>query len=117
MRARCAADLKAAADAGLRACDFGDIYTGVEVLVGRFVASRLDGAHGRAPLLLHTKLVPDLERLATFDGGAAREVVLRSCARLQTGYVDLLQLHWWDLAVPRYVDVAAALVPLRDEGA
>ena len=85
--------LSAQAEAGLTALDFGDIYSGVEVLVGRYVRGHVAAGRARSELQLHTKLVPDLDRLATFDAAAARAVVQRSCARLHTSYIDLLQFH------------------------
>ena len=82
LRARGAADLSRFASAGLAAVDFGDIYSGVEVLVGRHVRAATaaearactDGGGGRSALRLHTKLVPDLERLDVFSAEDAREV-------------------------------------------
>ena len=93
LRARCQADLTAHAAAGLVAFDFGDIYSGVELIVGRFVRDHI--AHGgrRSELALHTKLVPDLDRLATYSPADVGAVVRRSCARLQSSYVDLVQFH------------------------
>ncbi|CAE8636757.1 unnamed protein product [Polarella glacialis] len=116
MRARCVADLAAQAEAGLIASDFGDIYTGVEVIVGRFVERHVAAGKLRSDLLLHTKLVPDLDLLSTYDGAMTRRIVQRSCARLQTSYVDLVQFHWWDLSVRRYVQVALQLAELKQEG-
>ena len=61
MRARCVNDLRAHAAVGLVALDFGDIYSGVELIVGRFVAEHVAAGGRRADLRLHTKLVPDLD--------------------------------------------------------
>lgn len=116
MRLRCQADLAAHAERGLVAFDFGDIYTGVEIIVGRFVRDYVARGGSRSSLRLHTKLVPDLDALATYSEAQIRAIVTRSCARLQSSYVDLVQFHWWDLSVRRYVDVALQLTVLRSEG-
>ena len=81
LRERCQRDLAAHAAAGLRAFDFGDIYSGVEVTVGRFVRDAVAAGGGRSELLLHTKLVPDLDRLGDYGAEDVRAVVRRSCAR------------------------------------
>ena len=93
LRMRCQADLAAHAAAGLVAFDFGDIYTGVEVIVGRFVGDHVARGRRRASLLLHTKLVPDLDLLGTYGMAETRRVLERSCGRLQTSYLDLVQFH------------------------
>lgn len=93
LRRRCVGDLAAHAAAGLVAFDFGDIYTGVEVIIGRFVAEHVRRGGRRASLRLHTKLVPDLDALPTYSADEVRRVVERSCGRLQTSYVDLVQFH------------------------
>ena len=116
LRARCVRDLTAHAAKGLVAFDFGDIYSGVEVIVGRFVCEYVASGGNRSSLKLHTKLVPDLDKLEVYSADDVRAVVERSCSRLQTSYVDLVQFHWWSLSVPRYVEVALALTKLRDEG-
>lgn len=61
------------------------------MIVGRFVRDHVAAGGRRTDLRLHTKLVPDLERLATYSAADVRAVVLRSCARLCTSYVDLVR--------------------------
>ena len=116
LRARCVRDLTAHAAAGLTAFDFGDIYSGVEVIVGRFVRNHVAAGGCRSSLQLHTKLVPDLDRLGSYSAADVRAVVRRSASRLHSSYVDLVQFHWWDLSVQRYVEVAQALSQLKREG-
>jgi aryl-alcohol dehydrogenase-like predicted oxidoreductase len=113
---RCHEHLAAHVAAGLVAFDLGDTYTGVEVIVGRFVGEHVARGRRRASLLLHTKLVPDLDELGTFGMAETRRAVERSCGRLQTSYLDLVQFHWWDLSVRRYVEVAQHLATLRRQG-
>ena len=116
LRKRCHEHLAAHGAAGLFAFDLGDIYTGVEVIVGRFVGEHVARGRRRASLLLHTKLVPDLDQLGTYGMAETRRVVERSCGRLQTSYLDFVQFHWWDLSVRRYVEVAQHLATLRGQG-
>ena len=100
-------------EAGFTAFDCADIYTGVEELIGRF-RSEYPGLAGR--VRIHTKFVPDLDRLATTDGAAVEETIDRSLRRLRQERLDLVQFHWWDYAVPRYVEVALELERLRRKG-
>ena len=74
--------LEGAFDAGLTTFDCADIYTGVEALIGAFrnrLAARR-GAEAARALKVHTKLVPDLDRLPTLaessmpSGGSTRSV-------------------------------------------
>lgn len=116
LRLRCQRDLAAHVSKGLTSFDFGDIYTGVELVVGRFVRDHIAAGGRRKDLLLHTKLVPDLDRLATYSAADVRAVVERSCARLATSYVDLVQFHWWHLGIKKYVEVALHLTELKREG-
>jgi aryl-alcohol dehydrogenase-like predicted oxidoreductase len=104
--------LEAYADAGFTAFDGADIYTGVEELLGDFVA-----AHGLARRVrIHTKMVPDLADLPTFDAAAVGRAVDRSLARLRSEAIDLVQFHWWDLNVPGYLPALAALAEEQRAG-
>jgi aryl-alcohol dehydrogenase-like predicted oxidoreductase len=104
--------LDAYAGAGFRAFDAADIYTGVEALLGDFVA-----AHGLAgEVRVHTKLVPDLAALPTLTADDVARAVDRSLARLRVDALDLVQFHWWDLAVPGYLEALDALVEQRRQG-
>lgn len=106
-------DMAAFVDAGVTAFDCADIYTGVEELIGRF--RREYPAHAKR-IRVHTKFVPDLDRLATVDGAYVESIVDRSLARLGVERLDLVQFHWWDYAVPRYVEIALELERLRRAG-
>jgi len=100
-------------EAGFTAFDCADIYTGVEELIGRFRREYPDLARG---VRVHTKLVPDLDRLDCTDGPAVEAIVDRSLWRLGQERLDLVQFHWWDCTVPRYVEVALELERLRRKG-
>jgi aryl-alcohol dehydrogenase-like predicted oxidoreductase len=111
-------DLLAAFDAGITTFDCADIYTGVEAIHGR-LRERLLAERGRdalSRLRIHTKLVPDLARLATVDKAHVEAIVDESLRRLRTERLDLVQFHWWDYAVPRYCEVVTWLDALRRAG-
>jgi len=112
------ADLLAFFDAGITTFDCADIYTGVEAMIGEFRTALLNqrGAEALARLRVHTKFVPDLDRLATISGADVRRGIDRSLARLQTERLDLVQFHWWDYAQPRYLETAHHLRALQAEG-
>ena len=102
-------------DAGITTFDCADIYTGVEALIGEWLKRR--GARGAAvPVQVHTKYVPDLDRLPTHSRADVVRGVDRSLARLGVERLDLVQLHWWDYDVPGYVDAAAWLDEQRRAG-
>ena len=93
--------------------DCADIYTGVERLVGDWMAAR-PAIAGR--VVVHTKLVPDLETLPMLDRSLVRSIVLRSRERLRADRLDLVQFHWWDFSVSGWVRAAEWLAELREEG-
>ncbi len=98
-------------EAGVTTFDFGDIYTGVEELVGQFIRQ-----HGHEGVQLHTKYVPDLDALPHVDRAYTERMIDRSLRRLSIDTLDLVQFHWWDYSVPRYVEVTSHLVDLQKEG-
>ncbi|MGI9629019.1 MAG: aldo/keto reductase [Longimicrobiales bacterium] len=105
--------LTEAAERGELVLDMGDIYTGVEALVGGWLRTRPDGA---ARVRIHTKCVPDLDALASLDRDLVRRTVHRSLRRLGVDSLDLVQLHWWDFSVPGWTDAAEWLCELEEEG-
>lgn len=111
-------DMIAFAEAGITTFDCADIYTGVEELIGAFRMeyARRFGSDALARIKVHTKLVPDLARLATVDKDYIRSIVDTSLKRLRMERLDLVQFHWWDYAVPRYLDVIGWMNELRLEG-
>lgn len=106
-------DMAAFVDAGITAFDCADIYTGVEELIGRF--RRQYPAHAKR-LRVHTKFVPDLDSLTTVDRAYTRGIIERSLQRLGLERLDLVQFHWWDYRIPRYVEIALELERLRRDG-
>jgi aryl-alcohol dehydrogenase-like predicted oxidoreductase len=109
------ADMDRFVDAGITTFDCADIYTGVEALIGEWLKRR--GTQGDAvPVQVHTKYVPDLDRLPTHSRADVVRGVDRSLARLGVERVDLVQLHWWDYDIPGYVDAAGWLDEQRRAG-
>jgi aryl-alcohol dehydrogenase-like predicted oxidoreductase len=109
------ADMDRFVDAGITTFDCADIYTGVEALIGEWLKRR--AARGDAvPVQVHTKYVPDLDRLPTHSRADVVRGIDRSRARLGVDTLDLVQLHWWDYEVPGYVEATAWLDELRRAG-
>ncbi len=106
-------DMAAFAEAGITTFDCADIYTGVEALIGRF---RIRYPRLAREVQIHTKFIPDLTALARVDAAFVERSIDRSLARLGVERIDLVQFHWWDYAVPGYVEAAMQLARLRDRG-
>lgn len=102
-----------AINAGFRIFDCADIYSGVEDALGR---ARLINDGGDVPVRIHTKFVPDLGCLETITFAEVEQTVDRSLRRLRTDCLDLVQFHWWDYRVPRYLEVLDFLFKLKDAG-
>ena len=111
-------DMDRFVEAGVTTFDCADIYTGVETLIGRCLMRRKGraGTAAAAGVQVHTKYVPDLDRLPTHSRADVVRGVDRSLARLGVESLDLVQLHWWDYGVPGYVEAAAWLGELRRAG-
>ena len=117
-REQAVADLVAAFDAGITTYDCADIYTGVEDLIGaaRLKLAAERGLDAAARMKVHTKLVPDLAMLARISRRYIRDIVETSLKRLKTAQLDLVQFHWWDYAVPGYVEAIGWLEEMHREG-
>ncbi|MDI6025068.1 aldo/keto reductase [Corticibacterium sp. UT-5YL-CI-8] len=103
---------------GITTFDCADIYTGVEQLIGDFRRATIASGDLEllAPLKVHTKSVPDLRKLRTITKADLQETIDRSLVRLGLDRLNLVQFHWWDTAVPRYVEVAGWLADFQKEG-
>ena len=113
-RQRALAALDTAAEAARPlVLDCADIYTGVERLIGDWLAGRPDMADD---VVVHTKFVPDFDVLSNIDRDYVRRVVLRSRDRLGVNALELVQFAWWDLSQPKWVQTAEWLAELREEG-
>ena len=115
---RAIADMVRFVDAGVTTFDCADIYPGVEEKIGRFRAElvRTRGQDALDRIKIHTKYVPDRDSLAAHTLGDVETGIDRSLMRLGLDRLDLVQLHWWDYAVPGHVEAAGHLCTLRDKG-
>jgi len=111
-------DMVAFADAGITTFDCADIYTGVEELIGRFRLRyrELRGPEALARIKVHTKFVPDRDVLPAITRDYVQIVVEQSLRRLHMERLDLVQFHWWDYAMPRWLETAHWLDELRQAG-
>lgn len=117
-RPQAVTDLIAAFDVGIRTYDCADIYTGVEELIGA-ARERLRnerGAEAAGAMKVHTKLVPDLEKLASINRAYIRGIVDKSLHKLKTEQLDLVQFHWWDYSLSGYLDALGWLDEMRRDG-
>ena len=106
-------DMATFVEAGITTFDCADIYAGVELLIGSF--RQAYPAHAKR-IQVHTKFVPDLSDLGAVDGAYVETIVDRSLRRLGQERLDLVQFHWWDFAIPRYLETALELDRLRRAG-
>lgn len=105
-------------DAGIRAFDCGDIYTGVEELYGELIKALHHRGIRDADIRIFTKLVPDLDVIHSgkVDKTYVRSVIRRSLNRLGVRTLSLVQFHWWDYHFPGYLAALDALHDLVKEG-
>ncbi len=111
-------DMRLYVEAGVTTFDCADIYTGVESMIGGFLSRHRDDFRaGRMPeVQIHTKYVPDLDSLSTLSWWDVEHAIDRSLRRLGVERLDLVQFHWWDYDIPRYIEAAEYLRRLRDAG-
>lgn len=111
-------DLFAYVSGGINTFDVGDIYTGVEEIVGEFLQSyrKRFGILEANKLRVHTKFVPDLNALDELTKDDVRFVIERSIERLGLKKLHLVQFHWWDYRKGDYIQAARYLKELQDEG-
>lgn len=111
-------DMVAFADAGITTFDCADIYTGVEEMIGAFRRRYRDlrGAEALARVRVHTKFVPDLDMLPRIGKAYVEKVIDTSLKRLGMERLDTVQFHWWNYAVPRWLETAFWLEELRRAG-
>lgn len=112
------ADMIAFCDAGITTYDCADIYTGVEEMIGAFRKTYVNerGSEALRAVKVHTKYVPDLQHLAVVSNHDVEASIDTSLRRLKTEQLDLVQFHWWDYDVNRYLEIAGHLTDLRAKG-
>jgi len=108
-------DMIAFARQGIDTFDCADIYTGVESLIGEFLARNTAGDHP-VPVKVHTKYVPDFDELRGLGRRDVERDIDRSLRRLRQERLDMVQFHWWDTGVPGYVEAAGWLRELQQAG-
>lgn len=102
---------------GCRTFDCGDIYAGVEELVGRFLATARGHYRELAERVrLHTKVIPDIAAPVETLPRRITASVLRSANRLGVSKLDLVHLHWWDWSSAGLATALEALGGLRKSG-
>lgn len=106
-------DMAAFVEAGITSFDCADHYTGVEELIGDFRAAYPELGK---KIEIHTKFVPDYDRLATCDRTYVESIIDRSLKRLRVDCLDLVQFHWWNYTIPGYVETMGVLDDLRRAG-
>lgn len=111
-------DMEAFLDAGITTFDCADIYTGVEEMIGDFVGAMRErrGAEVADRVCVHTKLVPDLARLADITPTEIEAIVDRSLKRLRLDRLHLVQFFWWDLAQGDPVRALETVKRLQEKG-
>jgi aryl-alcohol dehydrogenase-like predicted oxidoreductase len=112
------ADMEAFLDAGITTFDCADIYTGVEEMIGTFIADvrKRRGSEVADRVQVHTKLVPDLDRLANLTTAEVEAIVDRSLERLQIERLHLVQLYWWDTSIGSPVGAMEVLKRCQEKG-
>lgn len=117
-KAAAIADMEAFLDAGIFTFDCADIYTGVEEMIGDFIADvRARRGHEVADrVCVHTKLVPDLSRLADITHDEIEAIIDRSLKRLKIDQLHLVQYFWWDMAAGDPVRAFEVLTRLQEKG-
>lgn len=117
-RAQAVADMERFLDAGITTFDCADIYTGVEEMIGAFVdgVRRNRGSETAARIQVHTKLVPDFERLESISQQDIERIIDRSLQRLRLEQLHLVQFYWWDLERGRPHDVLSGLRRIQEKG-
>jgi aryl-alcohol dehydrogenase-like predicted oxidoreductase len=96
---------------GFTTFDCADFYLGVETLLGEAAQAFL-----KQKLRIHTKFVPDLNRLRDLDRKYVEDIIDRSLRRLQVECLDLVQFHWWDWEIKNYLSAMEFLSELKAKG-
>ena len=118
IRSKAVADMQSFFDAGITTFDCADIYTGVEEMIGDFIA-KLRSSRGNAvaeKVCVHTKLVPDFDRLTDIKHHEIEAIVDRSLKRLGIEQLHLVQFFWWDLSIGDPIVALECLKHLQHKG-
>lgn len=110
-------DMYRFAKAGITTFDCADIYTGVEALIGQFIKKYKIKAEADLPeIQIHTKYVPDYDKLSSLRKSDTEKIIDRSLQRLGVDQLDLVQFAWWDYKIPGHIEVCQHLKELQKTG-
>jgi aryl-alcohol dehydrogenase-like predicted oxidoreductase len=110
-------DMAEFATLGITTFDMADIYTGVEEMTGEFLKDlEHNNPNLRSKMKIHTKYVPDRDKLPNLTFADTENIINRSLLRLGVQKLDLVQFHWWDYTAGDYVEAALHLKKLQEEG-
>ena len=107
-------DMAVFVEKGITTFDCADHYTGVEEMIGDFRKSH----PSLAPLVqVHTKFVPDYEKLGNVKRDYVESIIDRSIRRLKVERLDVVQYYWWDPdGKPGFIDTGLILRDLQKAG-
>lgn len=110
------ADLLAGFDLGFTAIEASDSYAGVEEYLGRFRIHLLHqrGADALQALRIHTRVTQS--GIEPLSAQVIEKSIQRSRQRLGAIQIDLVQLQWWNLALPGWREAAEKLQALQADG-
>jgi aryl-alcohol dehydrogenase-like predicted oxidoreductase len=103
-------------DQGITTFDCADIYTGVEELIGKFLAERKKRLGFSADVQILTKFVPDFDILPHIKKTYVEKVIDRSLQRLGVNQLDMVQFSWWSYSIPQWMETAHWLCELKRAG-
>ncbi len=107
-------DMAVFVEKGITTFDCADHYTGVEEMIGDF---RLGYPELAKRVQVHTKFVPDYDKLGHVTKDYVEGVIDRSIRRLKVERLDIVQYYWWDPdGRPGFVETGLMLKELRDAG-
>jgi len=109
-------DMFALVKAGITTFDCADIYTGVEELIGQFRVAYKNKLGVDPDIKVHTKFVPDYDKLATINKAYVEMIIDRSLKRLQQERLDMVQYAWWNYDIPGWVETGLWLQELQQAG-
>jgi len=109
-------DMFAFVDSGINTFDCGDVYAGVEELIGKFIKERKRRNGHADDVKVLTKYIPDFSELATLDKQDIGLVIDRSLKRLNIEKLSMVQLGWWSYESERYLETMEWLSEFKDEG-
>lgn len=109
-------DMFAFVDQGITTFDCADIYTGVEELIGKFLAERKRRLGSISDVQVLTKFVPDFDILSRITKSHVEKVIDRSIKRLGVQQLDMVQFSWWSYSIPKWMETSYWLKELQHAG-